>query len=180
MSLANLFLRLQETGWATALRESEWTYPIVLSLHLSAIAFFGGLILMTNLRLLGLAWQETPVETVVRQLRPWKCAGFLLIVTCGALLASAKAATYYPNPYFRVKMSLLALVGVHAFVFRRGVYDGASGSGSGKPRLAAYLSLALWVGILSMGRWIAYYDAPKQPANQSGIAPAFVARTLSD
>jgi len=28
-------------------------------------------------------------------------------------------------------------------------------------KLAGALSLVLWTGILSMGRWIAYYDAPK-------------------
>ena len=58
MSLAELFHAVQETGWATALRESALAYPIVMSLHLSSIALFGGMILMTNLRLLGLAMTE--------------------------------------------------------------------------------------------------------------------------
>lgn len=48
-------LAIQNTPYFTALRESALTYPIILSSHLATIAVFGGLILMTDLRLLGLA-----------------------------------------------------------------------------------------------------------------------------
>jgi hypothetical protein len=162
MSIAQIFHWIQSTGWANALRESELVYPIVLSLHLSGIGFFGGAILMTNLRLMGLALQSSTIADLVRQLRPWKWAGFILVVTCGILMASAKADTYYPNPYFRIKILLLACVGLHALVFRRSVYKASSAVLLRNARLAACLSLALWLGILSMGRWIAYYEKPKK------------------
>jgi hypothetical protein len=161
MSIAQIFHWIQSTGWANALRESDLMYPIVLSLHLSGIAFFGGAILITNLRLLGLALQQSAVADIVRQLRPWKWAGFILVVTCGFLMASAKADTYYPNTYFRIKMLLLALVGIHALVFRPSVYRASAAILPRNARLAGCLSLALWLGILSMGRWIAYYEKPK-------------------
>jgi hypothetical protein len=77
------------------------------------------------------------------------------------LLATSKMDTYYPNPYFQIKMLLLALVGVHALAFHGSVY-GKSAAAEGAPaKLAGALSLVLWTGILSMGRWIAYYEAPK-------------------
>jgi hypothetical protein len=82
-------------------------------------------------------------------------------VTCGILLVSSKLDTYYPNPYFQIKMLLLASVGLHAWVFHGSVY-GKSAPATGLPaRLAGILSLVLWTGILSMGRWIAYYEPPK-------------------
>jgi hypothetical protein len=162
LSIAQIFHWVQSTGWANALRESDLVYPIVLSLHLCGIAFFGGAILMTNLRLLGLILQKSTVADIVRQLRPWKWAGFILVVTCGVLLASAKADTYYPNRYFRIKILLLACVGVHALVFRRSIYKASSAILPRNARLAACLSLALWLGILSMGRWIAYYEKSKK------------------
>jgi hypothetical protein len=37
-------------------------YPIVLSTHLACIAIFGGLILITNLRLLGWALSDIPAD----------------------------------------------------------------------------------------------------------------------
>lgn len=173
MSIAELFHAVQETGWATALRESNVVYPVILSFHLLAIAFFGGAILLTNLRLLRLALRDTPVADVIRQLRPWKWAGFAILVTCGVLLASAKADHYYPNTYFRVKMMLLAFVGVHAIAFRRSVYSRRSVPSPGRARLAALLSLALWVGIASMGRWIAYYEPGKAGTATAGVARSF-------
>jgi len=36
----------------------------------------------------------------------------------GLLLAGSKAETYYANPYFHLKLVLLALVGMHALAFR--------------------------------------------------------------
>jgi len=175
MSIAELFHWIQDTGWATDIRESALTYPVIMSLHLGAIAFFGGMTLLTNLRLLGLAMTGISVSDVVKQLRPWKWAGFAIMITCGILLASSKADTYYPNPYFRIKMALLALTGVHSLSFRHSVYhntaalDGATAM-PGNAKLAACLSLVLWLGILSMGRWIAYYEIAKSPQESIGTA----------
>ena len=180
MSIAQIFHWIQSTGWANALRESDLAYPIVLSLHLCGIAFFGAAILITNLRLLGLALQQSPVADIVRQLRPWKWAGFILVVTCGFLMASAKADTYYPNTWFRIKMLLLALVVIHALVFRRSVYRASGAVLPRNARLAGCLSLALWLGILSMGRWIAYYEKPKKVNASLKVSEGVVGREYSD
>jgi hypothetical protein len=173
MSLESLFHAVQQTHLATAVRESELMYPIIMIMHLASIAFFGGMILMTDLRLLGLTLRAVPAAELIRQLRYWKWAGFTLMVTCGILLASSKADTYYPNPYFRIKISLLALVGVHALIFRRSVYRNPhldrSVAMPRAARAAACLSLVLWLGILSAGRWIAYYDLVEHPSEAAEI-----------
>ena len=90
---------IQFTGWATYLRSSAYTYPIVLSTHLTGIALFGGAILVTDLRLLGAVLRNQPVADVVDQLRWPKRIGFLIVATCGFLLASAKAEEYYYNVF---------------------------------------------------------------------------------
>ena len=166
MSFASLAIAIQDTDFFTALRESALAYPIIMSTHLASIALFGGMILMTDLRLLGLAMTGTPVSEVVGQLRAWKRLGFVIMVACGILLFGAKAGSYYDNPYFQMKISLLVLVGVHALVFRRGVYANPALDRArvmpGNAKLAACLSLVLWVGILSCGRWIAYFEKPEE------------------
>lgn len=173
MSLESIATAIQNTDFFTAVRESELVYPIVLSTHLTMIAVFGGLILMTDLRLLGVALKDIPVSQVIRGTRPWKWLGFLIMITCGILLGGAKFGSYYSNPYFIVKMSLLASVAIHAVIFRPRVYahpeqfDGLKEM----PRVAktaATVSLVLWLGIMSMGRWIAYYEPPEEQA-QSGV-----------
>ena len=158
---------IQDTQMFTALRESALVYPIILSSHLATIAVFGGLILMSDLRLLGLALTKIPVSEVLLRTRPWKRVGFVIMVTWGMLLGGAKLATYYDNPYFQIKMTLLALVGVHALVFRPRVYNNPAQFDGMKtlPRVAktaACISLVLWLGILSMGRWIAYFERPEE------------------
>ena len=161
MTIASLSHSIQMTDLATTVRESTLLYPMIMTLHLASIALFGGLILMTDLRLLGVTMQTTPAAEVIARLRFWKRIGLVAMVTCGLLLATSKMDTYYPNPYFQVKMLLLALVGVHALVFHGSVYGKSAGAEGGPAKLAGALSLVLWTGILCMGRWIAYYEAPK-------------------
>jgi hypothetical protein len=156
---------IQLTALFTYLRESHYTYPVVLSLHMVAIAFFGGMILMTDLRLLGWAMRSRPVSHVVDQLRVPKRVGFLLMVTFGFLLFGCKAEEYYYNPFFRVKVMLLLCVAIHALVFRGGVYNFAGKFDRaelipGRAKLAAVLSLLLWTGLACMGRGIGYIDPP--------------------
>jgi len=166
MSALEIAQAIENTTFFTAMRESMLVYPIVMSTHLTMIAIFGGLILMTDLRLLGVALTGFPASEIVTRTRPWKYVGFVIMITCGILLAGSKLSNYYDNPYFQTKITLLALVGVHALVFRRSVYGNpeALDDPQGMPRaakIAASLSLVLWLAILSNGRWIAYYERPE-------------------
>jgi hypothetical protein len=183
MSLAEFSQWVQSTDFFTSLRESALAYPIIMSLHLSSIAVFGGLILMTDLRLLGLAMPSMSISDMIAQTRIWKRIGFVVMVTCGVLLAGAKLDKYYDNPYFQLKLLLLLLVGVHALVFRRSVYGKASDldrapSIPAIAKTAACLSLVLWIGILSFGRWIAYYERPGQSGGASAASTQPVSHPL--
>lgn len=171
MSADQISLAIQNSAYFTAVRESGLPYPIILSCHLACIAVFGGLILMTDLRLLGVGMTNIPASVVVARTRPWKTAGLLIMLTLGIHLGGAKLHDYYDNPYFLIKMSLLLLVAVHAFAFRKSVYrnPAALDDPRGLPRaakVAGVLSMVIWVGILSCGRWIAYWEPPdsKEPA----------------
>src|SRR4029077_13529967 len=109
---------LQDNTMATAIRESALVFPVILSLHFTGMGLFGGMILMSDLRLLGIALPKHPVSDVVNGLRPWKHLGLTLTATCGILLLWSKAAIYYPNPYLWIKLTLFALIIIHALVFR--------------------------------------------------------------
>jgi hypothetical protein len=166
---------IQSLGPMTYIRESGYTYPMIMSTHLACIAVFGGLILMTDLRLLGLALTDVSVTDVVKGTRPWKHLGGLIMITMGLLLGTSEMDKYYNNPYFLMKMSLLALVFVHAMVFRKSVYKNTEAidrAGVIPPvaKRAAILSLCIWIGIATCGRWIAYYEPPKKPIVRSVAA----------
>lgn len=158
---------LQNIGFLSDFRSSALVYPVVLSTHLTCIAIFGGMILLTDLRLLGVALTKLSVTQVVNLFRVWKRVGFCIMVAMGLLLAASEAVKYAPNPFFWTKMILLLLVGVHALVFRPTVYNrtaeiDAAGTLPRQAKLAGALSLVLWISILSMGRLIAYYEGGQQ------------------
>ncbi|PWT97320.1 MAG: hypothetical protein C5B51_31595 [Terriglobia bacterium] len=173
---------IQSIGFLTQLRESALVYPIIMTTHLSCIAIFGGLILMTDMRLLGLALRSRSVTDVVGQFRIWKRIGFCVMITMGVLLASCEAEKYTPNPYFWAKMSLLVLVGVHAAIFRKSVYNSTeeidrAPAIPARAKLAGASSLILWLSILSMGRLIGYWEPPKvTQASPTVTATAHVPR----
>ena len=163
MSLYSICDSIQSSGLMTGVRETPWVYPIIMSIHLVCIAVFGGMILVTDLRLLGAGLKDKTVAEVVGGLRPFKRIGFVVMVTCGLLLAGSEAPQYYRNPYFLTKMALLVLVGVHAMVFKATVYDHPEELDKSpvlptRAKAAAVLSLILWVGIPVCGRLIAYYE----------------------
>ncbi|HEV2201463.1 MAG TPA: DUF6644 family protein [Bryobacteraceae bacterium] len=157
-------LWLQSTALFTDLRGSAIVYPAILSLHMVALAFFGCMILVTDLRLLGAGLRNYPVADLLDRLRTPKWIGFALMVTFGVLLFGAKAEEYYYNIFFRAKMIILALILIHGLAFRRGVYrNGAALDASGltgTSKLAAALSITLWVGMAMCGRGIGYIEPP--------------------
>jgi uncharacterized protein DUF6644 len=166
--LFNLCQWIQTTSLCTAIRESSDVYPIILTCHLAGLAIFGGMLMMSDMRLLGFALTDFPVSQIVGRLRVWKRIGLLIMLTMGVLLFSAKAADYYANPWFRAKIVLLLMTGVHALVFRGSVYsrtlefDHISGLPA-TAKTAAWLSLGLWTTIVVCGRAIGYYEIPGAP-----------------
>jgi Family of unknown function (DUF6644) len=174
---------IQATDFFTALRISTYVYPIVLTLHLCGIALFGGMILVTDLRLLGWFMRKRTVSEVVDQFRVLKWFGFGLVATCGILLLGSKAEEYYYNPFVWVKLSLLALIFLHGIVFRRSVYRNAAELDKapripGYAKLAAALSLTLWIGVVIAGRSIGYVEPPLNKLHALNPTATAVVQTL--
>jgi hypothetical protein len=164
---------LQNMSFATAIRESAIVFPVILSLHLTGMGLFGGMILMTDLRLLGISLTKHPVSDIVNGLRPWKHLGLTLTAGCGILLLWSKAAIYYPNPYLWIKLSIFVLIILHAIVFRsvyRNVADlDRSQAIPGRAKLAAALSIVLWISVVTAGRWIGYWEPKGSPVNAAQV-----------
>lgn len=154
---------IQSIGFLTEFSESVLAYPIVLSIHLTCIALFGGMILVTDLRLLGLTFKSLTITEVVSSLRPWKRVGGTIMIAMGLPLAACEAEKYAANPFFWTKMIILGLICVHALIFRPIVYSKTEEFDRSpviptRAKVAAILSLVLWTGMFVMGRLIAYWD----------------------
>jgi hypothetical protein len=186
MSLLSFCQWVQSTDFFTAIRGSWYVYPVIMSTHLAGIALFGGMILAVDLRLLGVAMRKRAVADVIGQLRWLKRVGFVLVATCGILMFGSKAEEYYYNAFFRTKMIILAMIFLHALVFRGSVYRQApkfdeTGQIAGRAKLAAALSLVLWLGMIIAGRGIGYIEPPldKIHADLRGVAARVEARPIA-
>jgi hypothetical protein len=177
MSILSFCQWLQFTPFFTALRGSWYVYPVVMSCHLTAIALFGGMILMTDLRLLGIAMRQRSLADVAGQLRILKRVGFLFVATFGFLMFGSKAEEYYYNAFFRMKLTLFVLIAIHALVFRPTVYNKLAELDKlprvpGRAKLAAALSLVLWTCVAIAGRGIGYIEPPLDKIHAGLHAPS--------
>jgi hypothetical protein len=138
---------LQETDFFSYIRGSAYAYPVLLSVHLVALVFLGGMVVVTDLRLLGWGMRSYKASELVKGLRVPKRFGFILAAASGALLFGAKAEQYSWNPWFWTKLALLGAIAANHLLFRRTVYTDAA-----RGKLASGLSLLLWMGVVVAAR----------------------------
>ena len=135
-----------------------WWFPFLESIHVLAIAFLVGSILMVDLRLLGVAALGYAASRLTRELIPWTWGAFCVAVVTGVGMFVTRAPVYMENPAFQVKLVLLLLACANMALFQfRTFRDVASwDSATVTPiaaRTAGAASLLLWAGILLAGRW---------------------------
>jgi hypothetical protein len=151
---------IEMSALGMAMRQSLWLYPIVEIVHLTGIALLVGSIAMLDLRLLGLS-SSVPVRRLASHILPWTAASFVLIVPSGLAMFVAHAGDFIVSPVFVLKICLILAAGVNAAVFHAGAFRGASDWDVNRAppfaaRLAAALSLALWIAVIACGRLLAY------------------------
>ena len=141
---------LADTSLATALRESDNGFSIVESIHVIGIVAVVGVIAIVDLHVLGIFLPELPTPALLAPLVRIAWLGFAVMLLSGLLLFAAEAAELYFNGAFRLKLLLLAGVGLNQLAFHR-----MAGAPQAARRSAA-LSLTLWSAIVIAGRAIAY------------------------
>ncbi|MBC7802985.1 MAG: hypothetical protein H7Y16_03830 [Candidatus Parcubacteria bacterium] len=152
---------LEASALGQAMRQWLWLYPSVETAHIVGIAMLVGSIMVLDLRLLGLS-RSLPVRRLSTHVLPWTAASFALIVPSGLAMFVAHAGELIANPVFAVKMFLILLAGANAGVFHAGVYRKAAQwdvdvMPPPAARVAAGISLAIWISVIACGRLLAYF-----------------------
>ena len=87
-------------------------------------------------------------------------AGLGLVALSGALMFTAHATEWAENPAFRLKLLLIVAAGLNAWAFHRGPSARARWDrdlpARPRARVAAGLSIALWLSVITCGRLLAY------------------------
>lgn len=160
-SLYELCNWINETNSSTAIRESVFVFPIIEGIHLLAIGVSAGLIVLTDLRLLGVMMKKDAASKVLGSILPFTIGGFVVVFISGSLLFWAEAAKSYRNPWFRFKLLFLLMAGLNALYFHLGVYR-RMGKWDNDPvpprqaRVAGAASIVIWGLVIWLGRQFAY------------------------
>jgi hypothetical protein len=161
MSMVTWCQWLQNSPLATAISQSNLMFPLIEGSHILALSISVGLIMVLDLRFLGLAFPAEPVSRIMKQLMPWALVGFVVMFVTGVLLFMTQAEKAYGNTFFRIKFLLLLLAGLNALFYQVKFYPSmteweTAGSAPVGVRVCAVLSLVFWIGVIACGRTMAY------------------------
>lgn len=158
-----VFSWLENTYIGTNVKNSNWLFPVIESVHVLGIVFLVGSSALLDLRLLNRGFlREQPTSLVASRLLPIMWASFGVMVVTGALMFTSEAWQCYTSWAFRIKMGLLLAVGLNVLIFyfvayrKIGKWESATVAPA-SARTAAWVSLILWILIVFAGRGIAYF-----------------------
>jgi hypothetical protein len=144
---------LATTPLAILLTDSNWLFGAVEAVHVMGLTLVLGSIALVDLHLLGLVERGRDTAALIRRLLPLTWTGFAVAAITGTTMVFANPQGYFANVFFRGKLVLLLLAGVNVVVFHRFVQPRGGTLGH---RVSGGISLALWLTIVSFGRWIGF------------------------
>jgi hypothetical protein len=152
---------LEQSALGTAIRESTWAYPIANVGHILALTLFVSSVAIMDLRILGAFAGTTPAR-VIYPARWVAMLGFTLMAITGLTLFTAEASHVSMNRVFQLKAALISLGLTNAFVIAgpalAKVADLPPNAAlPSRARVAAIISLMIWITVAACGRLIAYF-----------------------
>jgi hypothetical protein len=156
-----IFVVLEQSGFAAAIRHSPLLYPAANVGHILALFCFAGAIAVMDLRLIG-AFAASPPAAFIARARRFAAVAFIALAATGFMMFAAEASHLATNPVFQIKLALIAAGLANVLVFEFGAKRMLAGLPAGAPmpmgaRIAGVASFALWLAVAACGRSIAYF-----------------------
>src|SRR5437660_944735 len=113
-----IFVALEDSGFAAAIRQSVWLYPAANVGHILFLVCFAGAVTLIDVRLLGGLSATAPARLIDRA-RNYALAAFGGMAMTGFMLFAAEASHLAVNPVLQFKALLIAvgLANVLAYEF---------------------------------------------------------------
>src|SRR5262245_56844605 len=159
-SIQSVVQLVQDSETSTALRESQYVWSLFEVAHVVCMCLFAGLIVMMDLRQLGVGNMQTPFSQLQRRLFPWQMAGMTLSAATGLVFVFGDPMRFYSNVFFWMKMTLMAIAALNAMAFHYITYFSVDTWDRKVPpfgaKLAGALGIGLWAFVIVAGRLIPY------------------------
>jgi len=160
MDLQALWEKIELSPVGDFVASSAWAFPTLETVHVIAIATVFGTVAIMDLRLLGLASNTDRVTDLSRDTLTWTWGAFLLAAISGTLLWVSKVHVYMRDPWFYIKMCLIAVAGINMAIFHSvtwktiGQWD--KGQVPRAAKIAGFSSVALWILVVFCARVIGF------------------------
>jgi hypothetical protein len=156
-----IFVALEQSAFAAAIRQSVWLYPFANVGHIVALVCFASAVAIMDLRLIG-AFAATAPAKLIGRARRVAIGALTGLAATGSMLFSAEASHIVLNPVFQTKMALVAAglvnVGIYELGAKRAVEPLPPGAAMpSRARIAGFVSLGVWLVVAACGRSIAYF-----------------------
>ena len=144
-------------------------WPTLEAIHFIGLSLLFGVVLVGNLRILGLMRNAAFVD--VHRLLPWGVLGFVINSVTGMLFFIGQAFQYVDNASFHWKVLFMLLAGANVLYLT--LFDDvwALGKGEDAPssaKLVAASQIFLWVGVIYFGRMLRTSAAPFSRSGPDG------------
>lgn len=156
-------------AWAKAvgiyqLMNTSWAWPTAEIIHFFGICLLMGTVGMFDLRMMGVARGVS--MHALHRLVPLGVAGYLMCAVTGSFFIVTAPAQYLYNPAIQTKILLMALAGINVAVFylfssRAVLASAESGAAPAPARIAAFISLTCWLGVITAGRLVTFFRPPE-------------------
>jgi hypothetical protein len=132
-------------------------FAVVQMFHLVALALLGGMVLIGDLRLLGVVLRDVPSKVVTDNTQRWFDIALIVLIGSGVFMSAAVALKLYHSEMFWAKMTALGLGVVFVYGLRRPLlrYDHET-LDPWALRSTAVASLVIWFTVAACGRWIGF------------------------
>jgi len=143
--------------------ENKFWWAFMMDLHFIGLAMLVGSLGILDLRMLGFV-KDVPVSSL-HKLVPWALAGFAMNVTTGVLAFIGMPDFYTYDAAFWIKIFSILLLGLNAAAFYlTDTFNVVEHMGPGEdaPPLAKVIaasSLVLWFVVITLGRYIQFYQS---------------------
>jgi hypothetical protein len=151
---------LSGTSFSLAIKTHEWVIPTVQSIHIVAIGVVMASVFMIDLRVLGWAGRDQSLLETTGRFGPWLSGALCVLLATGAVMILGEPARELLAFSFWFKMSLLAVGTLTAAIFqialKRNEHYWEKSLHRWSMKSLAIFTFLIWVGIIILGRLIAY------------------------
>lgn len=152
---------LQASAYAAQIRESQFIYPLLQSVHICAIAMFAGSMMLVNLRLAGVG-RSIPLLDFNRHVLPVAWLGVALFGLTGLNMAVGFIEVFAVNPVMQTKLVLVGFAIANAAFIQRNVSGGSSARwaiappSEGQARAWGAICISILLTLIILGKLLAY------------------------